>query len=322
MLKLVKYRGKFAAAYTVPGVRGTKRISLRTTDRTVAEYRLRELKASANRSDLRVREIWNEWRETLKGRPSYKRAGDSEKSLSPFFFDMVPAHITKEISKDYIEKRQNEGVGNGTIIRELTDMRAALRRKKHEYGEGIIMPPSPEPRREFLTRHQFRNFIDAVIAPHVGLFCTLGITLAARKGALLELVWPRVNFETGIIELSTAAPGERRKGRATLPMTKKAREALMGAYEARTCEYVIEWAGKPVANIRKGFEATARRAGLPWVTPHVLRHTAAVWMAQNRVPMSEIAQYLGHSDSRVTERVYARYSPDYLRGPGETLDDW
>jgi integrase len=30
--------------------------------------------------------------------------------------------------------------------------------------------------------------------------------------------------------------------------------------------------------------------------------------------MPEIAHYLGHSNSRTTERVYARYSPDYLQG--------
>ena len=31
------------------------------------------------------------------------------------------------------------------------------------------------------------------------------------------------------------------------------------------------------------------------------------------IPMAEVAQYLGHTDSRVTERVYARFGPDYLR---------
>jgi hypothetical protein len=45
----------------------------------------------------------------------------------------------------------------------------------------------------------------------------------------------------------------------------------------------------------------------------LLRHTAAVLMAENGVPMSEISQYLGHNSTETTERVYARYSPDYLR---------
>jgi integrase len=50
-----------------------------------------------------------------------------------------------------------------------------------------------------------------------------------------------------------------------------------------------------------------------------MRHTAAVWMAEAGVPMPVIAQYLGHTDSRITERVYARFSPDYLRGAADAL---
>jgi integrase len=43
-------------------------------------------------------------------------------------------------------------------------------------------------------------------------------------------------------------------------------------------------------------------------------------MAEAGVPMAEIAQYLGHTDSRITERVYARFSPTYLRGAVGALD--
>jgi integrase len=64
----------------------------------------------------------------------------------------------------------------------------------------------------------------------------------------------------------------------------------------------------------------AVRAGVPWVTPHVFRHTAAVWMAEAGVPMPEIAAYLGHSDSRTTERVYAKFSPAYLRKASRALE--
>jgi len=36
--------------------------------------------------------------------------------------------------------------------------------------------------------------------------------------------------------------------------------------------------------------------------------------------MDRIAQYLGHSDSRITERVYARFAPDHLRDEADILD--
>lgn len=36
--------------------------------------------------------------------------------------------------------------------------------------------------------------------------------------------------------------------------------------------------------------------------------------------MDEIAQYLGHSNSSQTYRVYARYSPDHLRKAASALE--
>ncbi len=36
--------------------------------------------------------------------------------------------------------------------------------------------------------------------------------------------------------------------------------------------------------------------------------------------MSEIARYLGHKDSRITERVYARFSPEHLRAASKSLE--
>ena len=43
-------------------------------------------------------------------------------------------------------------------------------------------------------------------------------------------------------------------------------------------------------------------------------------MAEGGIPMAGIAQFLGHKDSRVTERVYARFSPNYLRGAASMLE--
>src|SRR5690606_16165522 len=88
---------------------------------------------------------------------------------------------------------------------------------------------------------------------------------------------------------------------------------LLEAQKAAVTPYVIEYGGQKVGNIKKGFAAAVKRAGLDDVTPHDLRHTAAVWMAEAGASMAEIAQVLGHSDERITYRVYARFSPDHLR---------
>lgn len=103
-------------------------------------------------------------------------------------------------------------------------------------------------------------------------------------------------------------------------MNSTARAALAESYKGRTSAFVIEWAGERVGSVRKGIRSAAVCAGLPWVTAHVFRHSAACFMAEDGVPMAEIAQYLGHSDSRLTEIVYARFNPTHLRKAASALE--
>jgi integrase len=103
-------------------------------------------------------------------------------------------------------------------------------------------------------------------------------------------------------------------------MTPTLRLALERAYEARRGNFVVEWAGERVKSVKKGFAEACRRAGLAGVTPHTLRHTAATWMAEAGVPMRQISLCLGHTSTAVTERVYAKHTPDYLRDAVAALD--
>lgn len=53
------------------------------------------------------------------------------------------------------------------------------------------------------------------------------------------------------------------------------------------------------------------------VTVCVVKHLI---MAPVDGPMQKIAQYPGHTSTRVTETVYARYSPSYVRNASAALD--
>jgi integrase len=102
-------------------------------------------------------------------------------------------------------------------------------------------------------------------------------------------------------------------------MNDQLREDLLDAKKGAMSPFVIEWAGNRVKSIKKGLKAAGKAAGLPEVSPHVLRHSAAVWMAEDGHSMSEIAQFLGHRNTKITEKVYARFSPNYLRNLASSL---
>ena len=234
--------------------------------------------------------------------------------LKDHFGHLRPDQINRQTCIGYRNKRN---ASDGTIIRELGALRAALRRFDPNTPAVFDFPKAPPPRNRHLTREEAANLLQACELPHVRLYIVLALCTGARKTALLQLTWDRVDMENGQIDLGI---GEANKGRAVVPLNQSAREALDEAYKARLTDHVIEYMGKSIKDIKRGFTTAAKKAGLEDIYPHALRHTAAVWMAENGVPMSEIAQYLGHSSTRVTERVYARYSTNYLQKAASSLE--
>jgi len=71
-------------------------------------------------------------------------------------------------------------------------------------------------------------------------------------------------------------------------------------------------AWKRAEQLRPMREACTRAGIAPAVGFHVLRHTHASILAMRAVPVAVIARQLGHSDTRMTERHYARLASDYV----------
>jgi integrase len=243
------------------------------------------------------------------------------KAAKGHFAHLRPDQITREVCRDYARHRREMGRKAATIRKELETVRAAVNFHKAP-GAVFELPRQPPPKQRFLTQEEARRLVKAARRfPHIRAFIVLSLTTAARQSALLELTWDRVDLERGIITLSLGDSGdEARKPRATVPINRRARRYLKVLKAAATSPHVIEWGGHRVLSIKKGFAAAARAAKLKGVVPHTLRHTAASWMAQRGVPMFQISKYMGHSDTRITERRYAHLSPDYLRAASKVLD--
>ena len=256
-----------------------------------------------------------------EGKPA-TRTRDAWKRLGPHYTDIRHVDITKAMTRDYIAKRGRDGVAPGTIHTELVYLRAALAFAVKErwitQAAYIPVPQKPSPKEHYLTKLEAQRLLDEAAMPHVKLFIRLALTTAGRMSAILELTWDRVDLDTRRIDLRDPDLPATRKGRARVPINDWLLPALQEAKRVALSPYVIEWGGTRVMSIKKGISAAARRARIK-CSAHVLRHTAAVWMAEDGVSMPVIAQDLGHSDSRTTERVYARFSPDYLQGAAKAL---
>ncbi|WP_370309223.1 site-specific integrase [Sphingobium abikonense] len=176
----------------------------------------------------------------------------------------------------------------------------------------------PERKARHLTHAQFEKFFAAVRAPHARLYVLLGLYTMARPAAILELTWDRIDFDRGLIDLNPAGRRQTAKRRPVVTMNDELRAELVAAYDARQIAYVIERGGKPVKSVKKAFQAASERCGFS-VTPYMLRHTGAVWAAENGISMAALAQFMGHDDDSTTQRHYARFSPGYLKGVADAV---
>lgn len=248
----------------------------------------------------------------------------SWKALAPYFGALAPMSVDRGVCNKFRADRLAAGRKVGTVCTDLSVLRAALnygvKTRLIERAPHVWLPPQPEPKDVRLTREEADRLIAGAWAPHIRLFVILGLATASRAGALLGLTWDRVDFERGVIHLTDPTRARTAKRRPTVPMNGGLRAALQDARAGALGPFVIEWNGKRVASIKTAFRKAAARAGVPRATPHVLRHTAASWMAEAGVPMDVIAQYLGHSSPAITASVYARFSPDYLREAARAVE--
>jgi len=303
------------------------RRSLRTSDRAEAMALFAETRAvekSREKNLIPFSEIWSRYRASLGDRPAAKTMAYEGKSILRTFGALRPAAITTDLCHAYKRLRETDGKKPGTIRTELTRVRSAL---NWAASEGLIdkaptiaRPSQPPPRDRYLTRDEAKRLIDTCDTPHIKTFVVLALTTGARMAAILELEWNQIDFEAGLITLTKPNARETAKRRAVLPMNARCRKELEDAQARSTCTHVVEFRGAPVASVKTAFNAVVRRAGLKDVSPHVLRHTAAVLLAEAGRPMSEVSQFLGHSSTAVTEKIYARFSPHYLRQTASALD--
>jgi integrase len=316
--KLVNYRGIWCVAWSVN--RRTRRRSLGTRDRAEAEIAFQAYLADAKRTARPSRVTCAD---CIAGYLEATPKVDGRKALV-WFGPKLPEHIDKQACTDYDAARAAIGIRPKTIHTELGLLRSALIWAEREgwltKAPYIHRPDPGEPRDRWLSREEAERLKAGCVMPHVRLFVEIALATAARPGAILDLTWRQVSFDLNRIDFNPPGRSRTRKGRAVVPIAPTLRDALDSAYEARRGDHVVEWAGERVKKIRRGFAEACRRAGLQGVTPNVLRHTAATWMAEADVPMRQISLCMGHTSTEVTERVYAKHTPGYLKGAVAALE--
>ena len=250
--------------------------------------------------------------------------GRSIYALTGFWQEKVVADVTPQNCARYAEKR---GRAPGTVRRELGVLQAAIN-WVHKNGRltrsvAVQLPACPEPRDRWLTRQEAARLIRASRTQkarlYLPLFVLLGLYTGRRKEAILSLRWPQVNLDTGVIDFEIAGRQRTKKKRGKVPIPARLLPHLRRARCRGTdLGYVLHIDGGRIGNIKKGFSAACKRAGIEGVTPHILRHTAATWLMHSGVKPWEAAGFLAMSEKTLIA-VYGHHHPDFMREAAEAI---
>lgn len=305
--------------------RKPERVSTRETDRGAAEeFKARlvlELgKEQRDESELLISDALDFYMEHHSPHThSHATHEYYVKHLYNFFSGKKIEEISTILIRNYVIAREAKEIRTETIRRELSILNAALnflrRDRKLNYQFYIPLPQKPPGKDRWLKKEEAVLLMEHCTTPHLLLFVALALYTGQRSGAILDLRWPQVDLEAGIIDFNPPGRVRTNKKRSVIKISQELNVILAAAKERHdsitTHDAVIYFRGDGVKDIKRGFNKAATDAGLKDVTPHTLRHTCGTWLAQAGVPLWEISGILGHSAQRTTE-LYCKHCPDYL----------
>lgn len=320
--------------------RRSKRVSTRATSLDaakafLAQWLLMEREQPAEGASFTVADLWKLYyqKHVEKNVASVDTADFSWKNLEPHFGELTLAAIDQDCVEAYEKKRATGKIGrkstSGTVRRELITLRACFnwcaepKRKiiDPKTLPAFDLPADGAPRDRWLKLDEIQRLLTAAVETRRGKrlsrverFLWLALETAARKEAILELTWDRVDFEQGVIHYDVPGRKVTKKRRAAPPISKALRPVLERAFKEREGEFVLD----NKAEVWKLVKGVADHAKLEGVSPHVLRHTAATHMARRGVPLHHIAGVLGNSVQMV-EKVYAKHCPEAQRAAVDSM---
>jgi integrase len=213
-----------------------------------------------------------------------------------------------------------------TVNRELQVLRGMLRMAASEdcaylaKAPTVKMEKEPEGRLRYLSedeatrlleecRRSAEHPISTNRSPRLHALVVVALHSGMRRGELCGLVWTRVDFSRGVIQLEKTKAGRRRE----IPMNRAVYDVLSAL--PKTGERVFP------STYRTAFEHAVIRAKIHDFTFHGLRHTFASWLTMKGRPLKEVSELLGHSSVKMTER-YAHLAPERLRDAVAALEDF
>ena len=195
--------------------------------------------------------------------------------------------------------------------------------------EAAEPPRRAAPELNVWTATQLSAFLDSVRGHQVFAAFMLLATTGMRRGEVLGLRWRDIDFERATLSVRqtlvmagdvvhTTTP-KTRSGARTIALDPATLEALAAhrrrqpRRRARAGDHLVfAWPDGALIHpelMSLWFRKAARRAGLPPIRLHDVRHSYATAMIRAGVPLKVVSQRIGHSSPATTMKIYQHVLP-------------
>ncbi len=293
------------------------------------------------RSAITVGAMAATWMSTPSWTPSTRARNESILNIHvlPRWGTVRLASIELESVQVWANSLVSAGLAAGTVHKIVGVLRAVLtsavrgRRLASNPVVGVALPRQNVARRKYLTTHQVEALAEAAgghqIVVMVLAYCGLRWgELAALRARDVDILRRRLQVERSVTEvngrLAWGAPKDHQ--RRSVPFPAFLRPGIEAALRGRGIDDLLFPAGGDtplrVRNARRDwFDTAAAEAGVPGLTPHELRHTAASLAVAAGANVLAVQRMLGHEKASMTLDIYSDLFDSDLDTLADRLDE-
>ena len=200
-------------------------------------------------------------------------------------------------------------------------------------AEGCALPKVERKEMQTLPIEQLTSFLREAKDSGVFALYYIDLTTGLRRGELLGLKWADIDLEKGDLRVQRQIgringkiiemPLKTKNAYRTLPLSADAIDVLkMQKCKVGNSEWVFPSpSGGPMSpdSVLHMLHRVLKRAGLPKVRFHDLRHTFATLALQNGVDIKTVSGMLGHFSAGFTLDTYAHVTTSAKREAAKTM---
>ncbi len=251
---------------------------------------------------------------------SWRRDEEIVGHLTNFFKGRYLHEIGPLDIEKYKRKRREE-VSPATVNRELSGLRNIYNRAiEWEMAtknpvKSVKFFREDEGRLRFLEREEIKRLYDSC-SDHLKSIVALAVVTGMRKGEILSLKWPDVDFRRKIITILKTKGQKKRE----IPIGVGIFRLLLKQRKHPDSPYIFcHKDGKRIGSFKKAFKTALKRAGIEDFTFHDLRHTFASHLVMSGVDLKTVQEIMGHASFKTTLR-YAHLARNHKRRAMEIFD--